>query len=218
MSSLGEKLQKVQQSFGFTQKQLAEKAGVHFKSLNNYLTGRTTPNADVLERLCRQLNLSPSWLLLGEGEMLAERNGHGLELAGKKRAGVIKAFAWIGQTKKQKTRKTLSVLLRLERNDRFAQLYEQIGPKKFTAELVRRLGAVSQQMDLMEWEILTVYCAYQTVKISEQYERKSEILDEIAYSRGNGSWISKKLFKLFRSRELKFESAWRSVLEMKAFQ
>lgn len=69
------KLQKVLQHFGLTQKALAELTDMHYKSVHNYLKGRTTPDANFLERLCRGLNISPAWLLLGEGKIKGKVEG-----------------------------------------------------------------------------------------------------------------------------------------------
>lgn len=218
MPSIGEKLQVVQRHLGLTQKQLAEKTGVHFKSLNNYLKGRTTPDAKFLERLCRELNLSPAWVLLGEGEMLAEGSGHGAALSANSRRAVINAFAWIGQTKKEKIRKFLSVLLRLERRDRFEKLYEQVGPKRLTARMAEQLGEVSRKMDLLEWEVLIAHGAYEMAKISEEYGAQSDILVRIARSAGDDKRSSRRLLDVFQTSLIDFERAWKDVLERKEFQ
>ncbi|MBQ7607987.1 MAG: helix-turn-helix domain-containing protein [Desulfovibrionaceae bacterium] len=57
-----------------TQKDFAEKLGINPNTLRSYECGRSLPNQEVLERVCVQFSVSPSWLLLGKGEMKSKEN------------------------------------------------------------------------------------------------------------------------------------------------
>jgi hypothetical protein len=58
--------------------QLAHLLGVNERNIRNYLSGQTMPKIEFAENIYRRLpQISPNWLLTGEGEMLAAPvNGH----------------------------------------------------------------------------------------------------------------------------------------------
>ena len=69
---LAERLRQIRDSiFGGKIAGMAARLEVPESTLRSWLSGKQTPNAVVLSRLCLVGNLSPKWLLLGEGEMIA---------------------------------------------------------------------------------------------------------------------------------------------------
>lgn len=63
MDSLGEKIEKILEAKGMSQRQFALKAGVAPSNLNHYIKGRKNPGKKVMEKLCNTLNVSKSYLL-----------------------------------------------------------------------------------------------------------------------------------------------------------
>lgn len=63
--SLSDRLRHAAAVRGLSQRELAERSGVKFRSLQEYLARRRMP-ADVLPRLAKVLNVSCDWLLTGE--------------------------------------------------------------------------------------------------------------------------------------------------------
>ncbi len=51
------------------QGEFARLLGINPNTLRSYENGRSLPNQDILERICVQFSVSPSWLLLGQGAM-----------------------------------------------------------------------------------------------------------------------------------------------------
>lgn len=50
---------------GLTQAELANRIGVERKSISNYIYGVSDPQASVLGKICKQLNVSADCLLFG---------------------------------------------------------------------------------------------------------------------------------------------------------
>jgi len=56
----------------------AEKSGIPYRSMQNYLSGEREPGVDALTAMNTQLGISVDWLLTGEGRM---RRGETTEMA-----------------------------------------------------------------------------------------------------------------------------------------
>ncbi len=65
--SFGSRISEARKSFGFTQKELAQKIGVTANSIQNYEKGQV-PSGDIVVRLARAFSCSTDWLLTGEDE------------------------------------------------------------------------------------------------------------------------------------------------------
>lgn len=65
--SLGQKLKKLRQSMGLTQKELAKKIGLSPSLIAQLEIGRVQPAITTLTRLARHLGVSPCYFLTGEG-------------------------------------------------------------------------------------------------------------------------------------------------------
>lgn len=52
-----------------SRKDFAETLGIHANTLGNYERGERTPDVEFAALLCRKLDISPRWLLTGEGPM-----------------------------------------------------------------------------------------------------------------------------------------------------
>ena len=67
----GEVIRNARKSLGLTQRQLAEKIGVANTSISNWEKGLSRPDADLIQELCRVLQLQPNDIY-GTGEGSAE--------------------------------------------------------------------------------------------------------------------------------------------------
>ena len=55
-----------------TQAEFADRIGINVNTLRGYEKGRALPGYEVLETLCTRLNVSPHWILTGQGNVLQE--------------------------------------------------------------------------------------------------------------------------------------------------
>lgn len=69
MKTIGERLLFVRGEM--KQGEFAKRLNINPNTLRNYESGRVLPNQDILERVCVQFSVNPTWLLLGIG---AEKN------------------------------------------------------------------------------------------------------------------------------------------------
>ncbi|KAF5054186.1 helix-turn-helix protein [anaerobic digester metagenome] len=70
--SFGSRVSEARKSFGFTQKDLAQKIGVTTNSIQNYEKGQV-PSGDIVVRLAKEFDCSTDWLLAGEGAGLGQK-------------------------------------------------------------------------------------------------------------------------------------------------
>lgn len=69
--SLGKRLRNARKMRGFTQKELARCIDAKHNSISNWENGQNMPDPVTIERLCKALNISPNYLLLGDAMELA---------------------------------------------------------------------------------------------------------------------------------------------------
>lgn len=67
--SIGDRIKELRKALGLTQQEFADKIGIKRNSFANYETGRNTPLDAIIVSICREFNVSESWLRTGEGEM-----------------------------------------------------------------------------------------------------------------------------------------------------
>ena len=68
MSIFGERISKLLENKGLTQKELAEKSGVTESAMSYYVKGDRTPRSDVLSRIAKALDTSTDYLLGNSSE------------------------------------------------------------------------------------------------------------------------------------------------------
>ncbi|MCA6927773.1 helix-turn-helix domain-containing protein [Pectobacterium versatile] len=64
-----ERLREAMEAHGFNIKELSEKVGIPYRSLQNYLRGEREPNTEALIAIGTQMGISIDWLLTGRGLM-----------------------------------------------------------------------------------------------------------------------------------------------------
>ena len=82
MSSFSERIRTARGKM--SRSEFSKKTGISERALVNYEHGVTLPNIDVAAKICVECNISPQWLLLGQGDM--ELDG---DIGEKKQANVI---------------------------------------------------------------------------------------------------------------------------------
>lgn len=76
-ATFGDRLAAAREALGFSQSQLASRAGVRLSTIQNWESDRSEPRANKLQMIAGILNVSIVWLLTGEGEggVAAEPDG-----------------------------------------------------------------------------------------------------------------------------------------------
>lgn len=82
MINLSEMIKKVRKKTKLTQSELAKLTGVHLQTLSRYERGELIPSADFITKLSKLLNINPTWLLTGEGEMFIDEKKSGIPETG----------------------------------------------------------------------------------------------------------------------------------------
>ena len=73
---MNERLKKLRKALDLTQQEFADRIGVKRNTIATYEIGRNTPLVAVIASICREFNVSETWLRTGEGEMfLPSPNG-----------------------------------------------------------------------------------------------------------------------------------------------
>ncbi len=72
MKLMSERLQYIRLKNNLNQKEFSKKIGIPPTTYRGYEISSSIPNAEVLARICKQFNVNPSWLLLGEGSPFGE--------------------------------------------------------------------------------------------------------------------------------------------------
>ena len=63
------RIKKLRQALDLTQQQFADRIGSVQNTITGYETGRRTPSNQVISLICREFNVSETWLRTGEGDM-----------------------------------------------------------------------------------------------------------------------------------------------------
>jgi transcriptional regulator with XRE-family HTH domain len=75
LKTLGERLKFIQKKSGKTLPEFAKSLGVSRDSLINYQQNRTSPSSRFISTFCKLYRVNPTWLLLGEGELVLGEEG-----------------------------------------------------------------------------------------------------------------------------------------------
>ena len=69
---MNERIKKLRKALGLTQQEFAHRLNIGRGTLANYEVGRNEPIDAVISLICREFNVSETWLRTGEGEMFVE--------------------------------------------------------------------------------------------------------------------------------------------------
>lgn len=82
--TIGERLKNLRKALGLTQQEFSDKLKVSRSNIATYEVGKNNPAEAVINLICREFNVSETWLRTGEGEMfIPSPNGVLDELAQK---------------------------------------------------------------------------------------------------------------------------------------
>lgn len=89
--NIGTRLRHALDAMGLKINEAAEKAGLPYRSMQNYLRGEREPGAEALASISEHLGISVDWLLTGTGTMLRSAEGEGTILSPRDR-GLLELF------------------------------------------------------------------------------------------------------------------------------
>ncbi len=69
---MNKRLRLLRKTLDLTQQEFADKIGMKRNTIANYETNRNEPSNSVISLICREFNVSETWLRTGEGEMFIE--------------------------------------------------------------------------------------------------------------------------------------------------
>ncbi len=68
-NNLGSRIKEAREKSGLSQGELAKRLGIAYPTLSKYEQGHRIPDAELLNRMTKELNVDPGWFLSGEGKM-----------------------------------------------------------------------------------------------------------------------------------------------------
>lgn len=68
----GERFRQIRKLVSLSQQEFGQLLGVSRQTINAYERNRQRPTLDMMEKVCRLQDISPSWLLTGRGNLRAE--------------------------------------------------------------------------------------------------------------------------------------------------
>lgn len=157
MSEIGLRIKEAVRALGMTQKEAADTTGITLRSMKNYLLGYTTPDAKVLQTICRRLDLAPLWLLFGEGEMfLAGETADGGLFPGEK-SQLMMGFSALAEHRRDWIRSAQWVHRQIQAKDQSDAIFESIKGRGVNSELLGEIAAEKRNLESIEREILDAF-------------------------------------------------------------
>jgi transcriptional regulator with XRE-family HTH domain len=77
MATVGQRLKVLRELLGLSQKEFAEKIGVHWMTVSRYELGKSKPKWDFLKRVMETFNVNPIWLSEGKGDVFLVKTTKG---------------------------------------------------------------------------------------------------------------------------------------------
>lgn len=78
--NIGRRLRRAREAKRLTQKEVAEKIGIHNSTLGKYELGEREPDFDTIKKLAEVYEVSPVWLLIGSEEKFSHAEARPVEL------------------------------------------------------------------------------------------------------------------------------------------
>ena len=70
--NIGQRIKEIRKHEGITQQALADQLGLKQNTIATYEMGKITPSDRTIADICREFNVSETWLRTGEGEMFID--------------------------------------------------------------------------------------------------------------------------------------------------
>ncbi|KAA6352087.1 hypothetical protein EZS27_000571 [termite gut metagenome] len=126
------------------QSEFARKIGISESNVRSYLVG-TTPKADVLEKIVKNIAISYEWLLTGEGSMLRDE-----QTPSQLTYQIIDTEQHTGESSTPRDEKMAEYKIKIE-NDIYKVLYEKEHEKN--TELYIKIGNFEEKLGIVHKEI-----------------------------------------------------------------
>ena len=112
-----DRIKQLRKSLGLTQEEFSARIGVKRGAIANYEIGRNEPVDAVVSLICREFNVSETWLRTGEGEMYAyaEKND--------RLAGLV---ARLGQRKAEATLHIIDTVLSAVDDETMQRIWDAV--------------------------------------------------------------------------------------------
>jgi len=68
-NSIGERIKKLIEALGLSQRKFAKELGISHATISEYISGNIKPSSKVLKAIEEKFNVNPEWLREGKGEM-----------------------------------------------------------------------------------------------------------------------------------------------------
>lgn len=198
----GSRLREIQATHVLSQKEMAQKIGIHVNSLQKYQAEKKNPDAGVVADVCQMFGVSADWLLLGEGNL---EPGHSAPIidAGK-RISFNRAFIKLGDSKRRMLRSLMAVLLRLQSRDRFDLLDKKWAKQSSSADLMEHRFRVLRWIELIEWEAIGLFAIAQTKNLSDRLGEKRKFKTPAGGE--------KQIRKVFREKLKELAAFWETEI------
>lgn len=83
--AIGERIKRLRKELALTQQEFADKLKLSRSNIATYEVGKNNPAEAVMNLICREFNVSETWLRTGEGEMFSPKEEDALEELVKRR-------------------------------------------------------------------------------------------------------------------------------------
>lgn len=77
-SKISQRLKTLRKELKLSQTDFGKKIGKNYHSVMRWELGRVNPPSNVIDHICDSFGVNKDWLILGEGEMFAEKDTHGV--------------------------------------------------------------------------------------------------------------------------------------------
>lgn len=74
-----DRIKKLRKALDLTQRSFAERIGMKSNTIATYEMGRATPSDPAIKSICREFNVSETWLRTGEGDMFTQSDTFSLD-------------------------------------------------------------------------------------------------------------------------------------------
>lgn len=76
---MNERIKKLRKALDLTQQKFADRIGIKGNAISQYESGRNEPIDAVISLICREFNVSETWLRTGDGEMFVQKKPQPLD-------------------------------------------------------------------------------------------------------------------------------------------
>lgn len=200
LQEFSDRLKKEMKNNGLNQRKLAEKLGVHPKTVQNWVGGKFRPEMGVLKELADALGVSVTWLATG-----ATRTGKMDVLADT----MERIVPGLKGPRRRMLIALAKTVLHIQRKDRIAELPARMDLRDSPSKELARKGEMVQKIEGFEWEVIQAFAEFRVGEfkarmIAMRTTNRKEI--DRAYA------ALKPAKENLREKYTKLESAWEEIV------